>query len=315
MGGTQPFWLGTATQRGRHDLPHGVPCAINLPFWDGTPTPASLLVWPEKGLGEQLMFASMLEEARARVRHLTLILDAKLHELFRNSFPEIRVVTLAQAQQSADYDLQLPFGDLCRLFRGCEGDFLRNRKPYLRADPARVAGLRTAMPASARGRCGLSWFSKNALIGGHKSLDYTALKALLCAAQGWQFIDLQYGDTAGVRDMIRRDTGVEVMHEDSVDNFNDIAGLAALIESCEVVVTISTATAHLAGALGKTVFLMLPCAQGRFWYWQADREDSIWYPGMRIFRQSRPGEWKDVVERVLAALAQCGPQTVAAAAP
>ena len=82
----------------------------------------------------------------------------------------------------------------------------------------------------------------------------------------------------------------------------DIDGLAALIEACDLVITISNTTAHLAGALGKPVFLLLPYSQGRLWYWQTQRSNTLWYPGMRVFRQQTPGDWAGVVAGVISAL-------------
>jgi hypothetical protein len=245
------------------------------------------------------MFASMPDEARARVGRLKLITDPRLIPLFQRSFPAIEVIALEAAQRRSDFQWQLPMGDLCGLLRTNEGDFLRNRKPYLRADPVRAASLRPELPAGRR--CGIAWFSKNVLIGGHKRLGLEPIRALLGAA-GWQFIDLQYGDTREVRDQLHRETGVSIRRIESVDNFNDLEGLAALIDSCELIVTVSTAVAHLAGALGTTVFLMLPHAQGRFWYWQAVRDDALWYPHMRLFRQPRPGDWMTVARHVVAAM-------------
>jgi hypothetical protein len=64
------------------------------------------------------------------------------------------------------------------------------------------------------------------------------------------------------------------------------------------VVTVSNTTAHLAGALGKRVFVMLPFAQGRFWYWHDGRDESPWYPGARLFRQPAIGDWASVIDRV-----------------
>ena len=82
----------------------------------------------------------------------------------------------------------------------------------------------------------------------------------------------------------------------------DIDGLAALIDACDTVVTISNSNAHIAGALGKEVQLMLPFNAARFWYWQAERKDSLWYPHVHIVRQRSNGDWGPVIEEVCAAL-------------
>lgn len=301
-----PFWLGkrdTAAQK----LPQGVPCVYPQPFWDGTPTRKSVLVWPEQGVGEQIMLASILGEARARTGTMTLVLDRKLQSLFRRSFPDCTVITLEEAASGGPWELQMPMGDLLSLFRSSSDDFLRQRKVYMHADAARREALRREIAPGTDRVVGLSWFSRNEEYGPQKTLSPDMLGPLF-ATPGLRFVDLQYGNTDKARSEIQNKFGVSLYRSPSVDPWNDIDGLAALVDSCDVVVTISTATAHLAGALGKTVLLMLPHSQGRYWYWQATREDSLWYPEMRLFRQHKPGTWPEVVERVRIALSNEAPQ-------
>lgn len=303
-----PFWLGRRNT-GAQELPQGVPCVYPQPFWDGTPTRKSVLVWPEQGVGEQIMLASILGEARARCGAMALVLDRKLHDVFRRSFPDCTVVTLEEAARGDSSDLQVPMGDLLSLFRSSSDDFLRRRKAYLLADTVRRDALRREIAPGSDRVAGLSWFSRNEEYGPQKTLS-PQLLAPLFAIPGLRFVDLQYGNTDTARAEIRRNFGVSLHRPSSVDPWNDIDGLAALIDACDVVVTISTATAHLAGALGKTVLLMLPHSQGRYWYWQAARSDSLWYPGMRLFRQDKPGNWPAVVEAVRTALGTGDPQAV-----
>lgn len=300
------FWLGkrgTAVQK----LPQGVPCAYPQPFWDGKPTRKSVLVWPEQGVGEQIMMASCLGEARARTGAMTLVLGRKLHSLFRRAFPDCTVITPEKAAKGGDWELQIPMGDLLSLFRHGSDDFLRQRKAYLFADTARSEVLRREIAPGADRVVGLSWLSRNEQYGPQKSLSPDLLGPLF-STPGLRFVDLQYGDTEKARSEILNRFGVPVYRSPSVDPWSDIDGLAALVGACDVVVTISTATAHLAGALGKTVLLMLPHSNGRYWYWQATREDSLWYPEMRIFRQNKHGAWPEVVERVRSALGNQAPQ-------
>lgn len=79
--------------------------------------------------------------------------------------------------------------------------------------------------------------------------------------------------------------------------FDDIDGLLGAIESCDVVVTTSNTTAHLAGACGKETLLLLPKAVGKFWYWQDINNISLWYPSIKVFRQNKQGDWSDPVNK------------------
>ena len=99
---------------------------------------------------------------------------------------------------------------------------------------------------------------------------------------GCRFIDLQYGDTRVEREAVQQDLGVAVERLPDIDNMNDIDGLASLIAACDIVVTVSNTTAHLAGALGKETYLLVPTGRGRMWCWFRDRDDNPFYPRMRL---------------------------------
>ncbi|MGH8622785.1 MAG: hypothetical protein ACRET3_11645 [Burkholderiales bacterium] len=111
-------------------------------------------------------------------------------------------------------------------------------------------------------------------------------------------MNLQYGNTQSDREELRRRHGLELIHLDDVDLFNDLEALAALCAACDLVITVSNVTAHMAGALGKPVWLLPPASQGKIWYWFSGRSDSPWYPSMRIFEQAVPGSWREVLDGV-----------------
>jgi ADP-heptose:LPS heptosyltransferase len=96
--------------------------------------------------------------------------------------------------------------------------------------------------------------------------------------------------------------GLSIARLEAVDLFNDLDGLAALCCACDLVITVSNVTAHIAGALGRPVWLLAPAANGRIWYWFQGRADSPWYPSMRVFTQPSPHGWLDVLERIERAL-------------
>jgi tetratricopeptide (TPR) repeat protein len=270
--------------------------------WDGRPLRGSLLVWGEQGLGDQIFFAGMLSDLRARVDRVIVTVDARLVPLFRRAFPDFTIVPAGRPEGLRDVrcDAQIAIGSL--------GRHLRLRPPaapraYLQADRATVALLRRRLQAPGRIICGLSWGSRNAELGDRKSLPLEAL-APLFGLGGILAVDLQYGDTAAEREALFRKTGHRLTHLPDIDNFLNIDGLAALIGACDVVVTVSNTTAHLAAALGKPVCLLLASSSTLLWYWHVGLSCSPWYPDVRIFRQTASGCWTEPVTALAAHVAR-----------
>lgn len=140
--------------------------------------------------------------------------------------------------------------------------------------------------------CGVSWSSKRKGLGKNKSISLEQMLVPL-ASDRLHFVNLQYGDTAAERQALQEKHGIDVQNVDSIDNFNDLDGLAALIEACDVILTTSNTTAHLAGALGKETLLLLPVGRSKHWYWQASQDGkSLWYPSIRLFSQEQPDAWQ-----------------------
>ncbi len=264
--------------------------------WDGR-AGGSLLVLPEQGVGDEIFYSGMLGDLRGLAASITVGVDPRLMPLYQRSFDHVNVVSSKMLPEMQSHDAQTHMASLGRYFRADADAFKRIRSPYLKADPQRSKSLRRQVASEGKVVCGLSWVSKNKDLGADKSLRLQDLNPIL-QLPGLTFVDLQYGDTASERAALQESTGIEVRHVDEVDNFNDLDGLAALIEACDVVVTVSNTTAHLAGALGKKVMIMVPCSFGLIWYWHVDGSDSPWYPSAQLFRQAVVGEWGHVVEAV-----------------
>ncbi len=281
------------------------------PQWRGEPASGRLLLWGEQGIGDQILHLGMLDSLRQRAKGMDVVLAVapRLLPLVQRSFPGLPCVPLARATREP-CDLQIPLGSIGGLVCRSWAEFPRDRKAYLFADAARVRALRARLldadggpgnaprsPTRAPLVIGLSWMSRAERFGELKSIALRELQPLL-ELPGLRFVDLQYGDTREEREALRKARGIEVQRLPDIDTFNDMDGLAALIGACDLVVTTSNTTAHLAGALGAPTLLMLPFASGRHWYWHEAREDNPWYPSMRLFRQQAVGEWGDIVARV-----------------
>lgn len=270
------------------------------PLWNGEPVGGTLLAWGEQGLGDEIMFAGLLPELAGEGVDLVIECDDRLVPLFRRSFPRAEVVPRRFPAEprllAPDIAAQTPTGSLPRWRRRRMADFARAPSPYLAADPALVALWRERLGDDGRLRVGVSWRSGNAVKGAARSIPLADLGRAF-AGLPVRLINLQYGDVGGAIAEARAQ-GIEVEAPPGSDPRNDIDGMAALIAALDLVVSIDNTTVHLAGALGAPVWTLLPFAAE--WRWFLDREDSPWYPSMRLFRQPQAGAWAPVLDRVRA---------------
>lgn len=267
------------------------------PIWDGHPATNSLLLWGEQGVGDQILYASTLPDMAHFPQEKYVALDKRLIPLFKRSMPGFEFIDLAQIDAHQDFAEHYPLGSLPRLFRPTRESFARERKAYLRPAPQRTGELRRQLTSRGRPICGISWSSGRKKSGPIKSIPLEQLAASL-ASLHLDFIDLQYGDTESERKRVRTQSGFIIEHLDEIDNLNDLDSMAALIDACDVIVTISNTTAHLAGALGKETLLLLPCARGKLWYWAGPDGHNLWYPSVRSFHQLSPGDWSHPIAAV-----------------
>lgn len=272
------------------------------PQWQGEQVEGRILAWGEQGIGDQIFHLSMLESLRKKAPNLILAVAPRLMPLAERSFPGASFVPLARAQRER-FEVQVPLGSIGRFVRRSWHEFPRNRMAYLYADEAKVQQLRARLGGGRQPVIGISWLSRAERFGELKSLKLIALKPLL-TRPGLRFVDIQYGNTDAERAAVCRELGISIDRLPDIDPYNDMDGLAALIRACDLIVTTSNTTAHLAGALGAPTLLMLPFSSGRHWYWHEERSDSPWYPSMQLFRQRAVGDWSDIAAEVTAEVAK-----------
>jgi ADP-heptose:LPS heptosyltransferase len=174
--------------------------------------------------------------------------------------------------------------------------------PYLSGDEDLAVNFREELfriaGSHSKRLVGVSWWSDISRSNGkEKSIPLSAL-ADLARIPDLTLIDLQYGNTQAEREEFSRLTGKELVSL-PFDKKNDLESLTALIQACDCIVTISNVTAHLAGAMGKEGYVLLPAGKGLFWYWQRKVSRSAWYPTLQLIRQQNLGSWEDVVLKLV----------------
>ena len=285
---------------------------FHQPSWNGSnPSAKTILVWAEQGIGDEIMFASMLNDLRQSNANIMVECEQRLISLFQRSFPDIRFFcrTNPPDQQllNPNIDYQISMGSLGQWLRTDLDSFKQGQSYYLTACPDKTAELRNKYQQLASGRklVGISWkstdISQRRAKSKSTSLEYWAS---VLSQPNCHFINLQYGDIETEVAKFESDTNLKVYQDKEIDPLVNLDGFAAQISALDLVISTSNTTVHMAGALGKRVWTLLPHIPD--WRWTLDREDALWYPAMRLFRQSSIGDWQDVFKRVSHALSQSG---------
>lgn len=271
------------------------------PEWRGGPVEGVLRVWPEQGVGDQILFARLASLARGRTGRVVLECDPRLAPLFIRSFPEIEVVA-EYAQPAA---AQCAIGSLGAVMR-VEREDLAGGAAFLRADPRSAEEIRRRYAALAAGRpiVGIAWASISPGRGEWKTASLSYWGPLL--KQDCFFVSLQYGDTDADIAAARAAFGVDIHSDATIDQFKDLDAFAAQIVALDRVVSVSNTTVHMAGALGVDCIVMPPPARGRLWYWSIQGDTTPWYDSMRVVRRSLREGWTDQVARAAAIPARRG---------
>jgi len=279
----------------------GDPDRFRQPRWRGEDLAGKgILVRGEQGVGDEVSFSCFLLDLKEMGADVVYESNPRLVTLFRRSFPDVTVIAArdegaaAAVEPRLDYQIQLY--DLGFYLRKTFDDFPA-RHSYIRADAGKTEAFRQRYREPGKEFVvGLAWRSVNPKIGRKKSVAPSVL-APLTAVSGVQFIDLQYGDTEEDLAAIKARTGVDILHDHSFDQIEDLDTFAAQVAALDLVISISNTTVHMAGALGIPTWVLVPYVP--FWRWFMDRDDSPWYPSARIIRQAEQGDWAGVVDQAI----------------
>jgi len=268
---------------------------FTAPLWDGrTLSEGTLLLHAEQGLGDAIQFVRYANLARARCRRLIIECPRPMLSLFQAAATVglLAGEIVAIGDPHPAYDAQAPFMTLPRLFASTP-DNVPAQIPYLVAPQPAGAFV---IPGHGRKRIGLVWagspFNK---MDAQRSTPAHFLLPLLETAPA-DFVSLQIGPGAEQTAIFPSDQMVYRAHE----HVRDFADTAALISQLDLVIGADTAVLHLAGALGKPAWMALAAAAD--YRWLQGRQDSPWYPAMRLFRQQNRGDWGSVITALQAAL-------------
>lgn len=261
------------------------------PIWDGTDIAGqTILLHAEQGLGDTIQFVRYAPKVKERSRHVILRCLPSLLPLLRGIGGVDELISIDDLIPA--HDVQCPLMSLPRIF-GTELGNIPAKVPYFHADSSHVPkwGERLA-EYREKVKVGLCWAGRAQYANDHRRSIPAERLADFGEIPGMQFVSLQKE---------RNDQGIlGLAMIDCTDELSDFAETAALVDGLDLVISVDTSIAHLAGAMGKPVWVLLPFMPD--WRWLRDREDSPWYPTARLFRQKSRGDWAEVIARVREAL-------------
>jgi hypothetical protein len=272
----------------------GTPRAFSQRLWLGEDDIAgqTLLIYPEQGLGDFIQFCRYVPMAAALGARVILETPAALAALVSTLQGDFTVIE--EGRRLPVFDLHCPLMSLPLAFRTTL-DTLPAGSPYLHADDGRRARWRELLGQKTGPRIGVVWSGNPRHNKDHeRSIPFVLMQPLFNLTM--EFHALQNDIRAGDLESVSRCRNLRLHRE----GLTDFAETAALVQEMDVVIAVDTAVAHLAGALGKDVWILLPFSPD--YRWMLDRLDSPWYPTAKLFRQRAVGEWEGVVADVAARL-------------
>ena len=276
--------------RWQTDQKIGVPFNTPRPKWDGKVN-QNVLLWREQGVGDEIMFSAAIYDLKSKSNTLFVECDQRLMPLFQRSFPDdIEYISDKSKLSINEYDYHLPIGSLPLYFRKSIDAFKKTSKGWLRADDKSIDIIKNEINKNSNEKIiGISWKSNSSTstanqrnISLHELVE--PLKRL-----NIKLINLQYGNASDEILKLRSDHGIDILEISSLDIFNDLDGLAALISACDCVVSIDNVTPHLAGALGVDTRLLLPQVSDE--RWGIDSKKSYLYESVKLYRQINKSDW------------------------
>lgn len=277
------------------------------PDWDGTPG-QTVAFYGEQGVGDELSFASMLPDAIRDCKKVIISCDRKLEGLFRRSFAKAKVYGTRKAkagdgvvwdEDDRQIDASLALGELGCIYRKTDASF--TGAPYLVADPDRRLMWRALFDAKKKPCIGIAWTGGIEMTGKKfRTLSLDQLKPMLGNLDA-HWVSLQYKDAEkDIRSFRKANPGIDIVQYQGATLTPDYDDTAALVAELDLVICIQTAVAHLAGALGKECWVLLP--KNSQWRYGMSGETMPFYKSLRVFRQRSLQDWNGPMGEIMSRL-------------
>lgn len=280
-----------------------------IPAWKGSDlTGKTILVWSEQGVGDEIVYASMIPDLIAAAHHVVIECEPRLVPLYVRSFPHTTVIPKSSPANSAlrnlNLDYQVAAGSVCEFLRPDLQSF-NDRSPYLICDQEAQQSIYQRYRASDPGKpvVGIAWRSGRPTDAWIKSIPLAFWTPIFHATEA-SFVSLQYGDNRAEIEEASASSKRDILCDDEIDPLKDMDTYAAQVAAVDLVISNSNTAAHLAGALGVPTWTIVARlgSGGLPWHWFKEGSQSPWYESMTLYRQTQWHDWTEVIGQVAADL-------------
>lgn len=282
--------------------------SLDAPRWQGEDLNGKhLFIWGEQGVGDIVMFASLLPALQTQFKpaKITLSVFEKMVALFQRSFPDIHVIPIPRdLERGQHYDLAcdvcMPLGDVLRYVLPHSTPANEQPQGFLKANTQEVGEIRAKFKSLGNKRLiGFSWMTTNEKTAVTRNVPLAQWGPIF-ETPGCLFFSIQHFGQAQQVAQLRAQNGYNVMVDPGFDPAADVDKLATIIAAMDEVISIQNANIHLGGALGVPTTMML--SEGSDFRWLNGRSDNLWYQSVRMERQTKALVWEEVVAKVAADL-------------
>ena len=267
------------------------------PNWNGENN-SSVFVWKEQGIGDEIMYFSIIPELRNKSKKVIVNCDKRLIPLFKRSFSEsIMFESEREKVNENNYDAHIPVASLPFFFRKDLKSFSQTSRGYLKADIKQTLKFKEKLKANKNTKIvGISWQTESIIqMASFRNIHLKDL-AIALSVSNIKLLNLQYGDVFKELKDLKEKTNIEIIDLVEVDKTNDIDNLSSLISACDLVVSIDNFILHLAGSLGKKTMAILPFTADARWGQKIGK--SHLYESVYIYRQPKVGDWNTVLKQL-----------------
>jgi len=260
----------------------------NKPIWSGDYR-EKVYIWSEQGLGDEIMFSTIINEVSLLFKNSIIGVDERLVEIFYRSFPTNIKFISNKTFKNYEFDSHIPIGNLLKVFRKSlksfeKNSFLltkKNLKPNILKEYNKIPKDNHII--------GISWFTENKAVSQKRNIDLLQLIKTI-PYKKVTFINLQYGNFEKDVEKVIAKLGAKFLNTKDICNYSEIDDLLTLISFCDKVVSIDNSTVHLSGSIGKDTRVILPYSAD--WRWGVESKKSYWYKNIHLYRQKNPFDWE-----------------------